>query len=246
MPFKNEYRNLWKEAGYKTSVGSAAVRPPPHPDYLPLYHVTSADFGISNIALGRIKVARFAELNDPFELTAASFKLEHVRKAILEFKKDLNSKTGLLCFSADWINPVLWGHYGAKHTGICLGFDVKRDQIKKVEYIKERIDTKFASGAPPTMQDAEQLLYSKFHHWQYEEEYRLLVSLANAIAEGSLYFVPFEPELRLSEVILGAQCNISLADVQKLTKLLHPQAVTYKSRLADKYFNIVPDEASVP
>jgi hypothetical protein len=33
-----------------------------------VYYLTPAQFAISNVALQRIKVARFSDLNDPFEL----------------------------------------------------------------------------------------------------------------------------------------------------------------------------------
>jgi len=38
-------------------------------------------------------------------------------------KERLIGKLGLLCFSRNWHNPVLWSHYADKHRGICPGFD---------------------------------------------------------------------------------------------------------------------------
>ena len=52
----------------------------------------------------------------------------------LRDKDKLDSENGILCFSEDWTDPVLWTHYGAKHRGICLGFDVKDGFAKKIVY----------------------------------------------------------------------------------------------------------------
>jgi hypothetical protein len=41
----------------------------------------------------------------------------------LNTRDDLNREKGLVCFSADWRNPLLWAHYSDKQKGLCLGFE---------------------------------------------------------------------------------------------------------------------------
>ena len=72
---------------------------------------------------------------------------------------------GMLCFSKHWHNPVLWSHYGAKHRGMCLGFDIDRRGIQPVTYRTQRPRL----NIPPSQEDANRLLFSKFVDWQYEE-----------------------------------------------------------------------------
>ena len=161
-------------------MGSAEVVPPPPTDYIRLYHLTSAEFGISNIAFGRLKVARFSDLNDPFELMAVNLREKRARQVIRDFKEEYNTRTGLLCFSADWTNPVLWSHYGAKHRGICLGFDLKRSLAEKIEYQDERIFDELGTSEDPSKISSNLqnlLVKTKFRHWEYEEEYRVFVML---------------------------------------------------------------------
>jgi len=55
-------------------MGSAEVVPPPPAELIRVYHLTPAEFAINNIALGRLKVTRFSDLNDPFELISLNFK----------------------------------------------------------------------------------------------------------------------------------------------------------------------------
>ena len=167
-----EYRREWEKAGYGSFMGSSEVVLPPSDQFKRLYHITSAEYGLNDIGLSRLKVARFSDLNDPFELMALNFRERRVRHAVLNFKDAYNAKTGLLCFSADWTNPVLWSHYGSKHRGICLGFNVLRSsQIQEVQYEDERILVNLSNSGEPTSRDLQELLIrTKFRHWQYEEE----------------------------------------------------------------------------
>ena len=89
-----------------------------------VYYLTGAPFAVSNLAIQRIKIARFSDLNDPFELLAVDLGNKRHRKAFRESRGEINAATGLICFSKSWRNPLLWGHYAEKHTGIALGFEV--------------------------------------------------------------------------------------------------------------------------
>lgn len=88
----NKLRKLWVDAGYRPNMGSAAVVPPPSKSAIRVYHVTAAEHGISSIALGRLKLSRFSDLNDPFELLALNFRERHVRKIIRDWKGSMTRK----------------------------------------------------------------------------------------------------------------------------------------------------------
>jgi hypothetical protein len=79
---------------------------PPADGFIRAYHLTTPEHDISDISLRRLKVARFAELNDPFELLAASFHQPSNRKLFRRFKDTYNSKIGILCFSGNWTSPM--------------------------------------------------------------------------------------------------------------------------------------------
>ena len=101
-----------------------------------LYYLTGLHHGLGNIALRRVKISRFADLNDPFELLAVDLKDRRHRKAFQETKEALNGTKGLICLSKTWENPLLWGHYAEKHTGIALGFEVADELVAEVIYAK--------------------------------------------------------------------------------------------------------------
>lgn len=245
----NALRAQWKAAGYSSECASAAVVPPPPQNFIRVYHLTSEEYAIGNIALGRMKVARFSDLNDPFELMAANFRERHVRKIVRNFKNAYDSHTGLLCFSADWLNPVLWSHYGAKHRGVCLGFNLQRSRAQTVRYEHERLLLKINESGEPTDLDPELrdlLLSTKFRHWEYEQEVRVFLPLDQAQQEGALHFYPFNEDLQLAEVILGPQCTLSLDAVRALTTAKYPEVTTFRARLGWKWFSVVPQESTVP
>lgn len=242
---KNEYRKLWLAAGYDETGGSAAVVKPPPPEFWRVYHLTTANHAISNIGLGRIKIARLKDLNDPFEALSANFRDRDVREVVRKFKDDFNEYAGLLSFSRDWINPVLWSHYGDRHKGICLGFDVRRECARCVDYRSERLYLPIDGGSTTDLSRENlrnTLLYTKFKHWEYESEIRSYIELKYAIREGGLYFQPLGEEVRLREVILGVDCPLSIEAVRELTKSRYSDVEIFRARLADKWFSIVPDE----
>lgn len=243
-------RAAWVAAGYRSDMASAiACHPPASADQIRLYHLTTAEHAVSDIALGRLKVARFSDLNDPFELVGANFREREVRKIVRGFKSAFDAQTGLLSFSEDWSEPVLWSHYASRHRGICLGFNIPRNSVEKVKYQDERFRAELDQSADPDHlpEDLKQLLRcTKYRNWSYELEYRRFVPLESAVQEGRLHFVAFGADLELAEVILGAECAIELETVRNLVRTKYPSAVVYKSRLAFKFFHIVPQESTIP
>lgn len=249
MPWDNSLRDEWEKAGYSRFGGSVCIMLPPPQNYLRVYHITSSEHAISNLALSRLKVARFSDVNDPFELIALNFRERNVRKVVRDFRSTKDATTGLLCFSANWTNPVLWSHYGIKHTGICLGFDVDRNLLPQfVDYEDERITAALSdSGNPLDLPDnlKEKLLRTKYRHWQYEEEIRIFIELGSAISEGRIHFYPFGDHLRLAEVILGPQCVHSVDRIRDLVDARYSNVMTFQARLAFKAFSIVPKESTL-
>ena len=144
-----------------------------------VYYLTGAQYALSNIALRRIKIARFEDLNDPFELLGADLGQERFRPALRAMRKDINSRRGLVCFSKAWSNPLLWGHYAHKHTGICLGFDVRKEDLAPVIYAKALLRIEADEKNAPILSDeiVNKLQRTKYFDWRYEREMRLFVDL---------------------------------------------------------------------
>lgn len=92
------------------------------------YHFISLQHGLDDLRRQHLKISRLDDLNDPFELWAIAQPDRRVRQALKNTKDEMAQQCGLLCFSLDWHNPLLWSHYADRHRGIALGFDID-DQI---------------------------------------------------------------------------------------------------------------------
>ncbi|MVW86675.1 DUF2971 domain-containing protein [Pseudomonas sp. PB101] len=251
MPTNESLRGKWIAASYKSDMASAiACSPPDDHSMIRLYYLTSVEHALNNIENRRIKVSRFADLNDPFELLAANFKEHKMRKVVRGWKDKNHSMMGLLCFSGDWSEPVMWSHYGKKHTGVCLGFDVNRHVVQQVNYQDDRIRAALGPTPTPTPDELseelqQQLLCTKSGGWRYEEEHRRFVNLSDALSDGELHFWPISGDVQLAEVILGPLCEESVESVRRKVKSNFPKAVVFKARLAFQSFKIVPDARTV-
>ena len=213
-----------------------------------VYHLLSAENGISDIALKRIRVSRVRDLNDPFELLAAKLDNKNYRVGLQSWRKEFNEKHGLLCFSKDWSNPVLWSHYAVKHRGICLGFELANEIAEEVTYVSDRMPLRFEGGDP--MKGVEStyvrdLLTTKFVHWNYEGEVRVFVDLDESTSESGSYFYPFDEKLRLSQVILGPLCELPIGEIRSLVHSTYEDVAVFKASLAYKSFAVVLDGDSV-
>ncbi|MEA3394859.1 MAG: DUF2971 domain-containing protein [Pseudomonadota bacterium] len=210
-----------------------------------IYYLSPSQFAISNLALRRLKIARISDLNDPFELLAMIVRNEEDLRVFSMLKDRLSKDNGLLCFSRSWENPVLWGHYADRHTGIALGFDVDDAQIQPVNYAKEpfAVTRDPITDLPsPTENEMSTVLCTKFYDWKYEDEVRVFVQLDHATKEGGLYFYPFDEKVVLREVVLGPKCELPLKAIRALVSEYTPTVEVIKSSIALGTFRVVKNE----
>lgn len=212
-----------------------------------VYYLTDTQFALSNLALRRIKIATFEDLNDPFELLGVDIRDKEYRTAFCEAKEQANKSKGLICFSKSWNNPVNWSHYAEKHKGICLGFDVPDKLLNPVIYAKSllklKIDLK-TKRPKLTEKVLNKLLRTKFFDWKYEDEMRLFVELDHGTVESGKYFYSFSENLILREIILGPRCELPIEGVRHIVADIRPQVVVLKSRIASNRFEILENKVA--
>jgi hypothetical protein len=198
-----------------------------------VYHFINAHFGLEALKQRRLKIARIMELNDPFEFLAVDLSDREFRKVIKATKADLSKTKGILCFCKTWTHPILWGHYADKHKGICLGFEVPRSVLEKVDYV----DCRFPR--PDIMDEAfmKRLLFTKFAHWQYEQEYRAYVQLDEEV--DGLYYAEFSEKLSLKRVIVGEQSKVLRAKISQALGSLSKDVEVFKARAGFRSFDVV-------
>jgi|SRR6267143_3161473 len=199
-----------------------------------VYHFLPANWALHDIEKRRIKISEIDQLNDPFELWCVAQRDRRLREALRGFKKQLAERFGVICFCKQWHNPLLWSHYADKHRGICLGFEIDERGLKAVSYVTERPNLQI----PPTKESMDELLFTKYRDWQYEEEWRNWFGLDERDASGH-YFYPFDDMVRLCEVIAGPLCDTPKARIDKALRGCNDHIQVIKARLAFRTFRVV-------
>jgi hypothetical protein len=191
-----------------------------------------------------MRISRITDLNDPFELLAVDVtKWDGGFESLRAWRDRVNQYRGLLCFSKNYKSPVLWSHYAARHKGICLGFDITKEiEVKKVTYEKKRIDGLFVDNDAAKGIDASfehKIFSTKYKHWRYEKEIRVLVQLSKRTLESGSYFYGFDEGLTLREIIVGALCETPGHILNALVQRLYgAQVAVKKAKFADNKFKI--------
>ncbi len=212
-----------------------------NPATMRVYHFLSANNALDDLRKRRIKLSEIDKLNDPFELWCSAQENRQMRKVLREWKKEVARKYGVLCFCRQWHNPVLWSHYSDKHQGMCLGFEVDEKFLKPVIYAAKRTPLEL----PATQETMDQLLFTKFRDWCYEEELRGWFSLDERDASSGYYFYSFDDKIQLREVIAGPLCETPKATIDTALHGYDGDHIrVVKSRLAFKEFQIVQNQQS--
>lgn len=211
-----------------------------------VFYLTGCMPAIASLALGRLKVSRFSDLNDPFELMGVNVGDKAVRKAFKATRDKLNEERGMICFTTNWKNPLMWGHYAEKHAGMALGFDVPSDMLTEVTYAKKLFDLKLdPMTKKPGPGTVERLISTKFYDWGYEKEVRMFVALDLDAAEGGMHFVPFSDELKLREIVLGPRCVYKIEDLRALAARVSEKPIDVtKARIAFTRFEVLENLAA--
>jgi hypothetical protein len=199
------------------------------------YHFVSLRHGLDDLRQRHLKISQLDDLNDPFELWAIAQPDRRLRQSIKATKVKMSRQFGLLCFSLDWHNPVLWSHYADRHRGLALGFDVDEEILNPVSYRKTRPVLTTIDGKV-----AQWLLFTKYIGWDYEQEARIFTSLEDRDPETSLYFANFSKQLILREVIAGPLCTATEQELREATGST-PEIKFTRARLAFKTFRVVTD-----
>jgi len=212
-----------------------------------VYYYTAQEFALSNIINERIKISLLDDLNDPFEFLGVDLSDKGFRAAFKAGRDAAAKEAGIISFSRGWQNPLMWAHYGDKHKGVCLGFDIDASHIKEVTYFPEimpaEIDMEKKYGGL-TVDVIENLMCTKYIDWKYEDEVRVIIPLETKDQSG-FYFTSFKGNMELKEVILGPRCNLTIDSVVKHLCTYKTKVSVVQSRIAFTKYEVVRNN-SVP
>jgi hypothetical protein len=131
--------------------------------------------------------------------------------------QDTVNRSGICCFSQRNDSLLMWSHYGHKHTGVCLTFDIVEaglfgGLLFNLEYPKlfpvynwPRDKGKFHS--------LRFLIATKSKEWEYEDEIRIVRDYTNPPFRGKVKF----NKTALKAVHFGYKCSsIDLDEIRNL------------------------------
>jgi hypothetical protein len=144
--------------------------------------------------------------------------------------KDLRADTRLQCLAREHRHPLMWSHYAASHTGLCLHFRVARGSLfglaRKVIYCAEREPLLIPLPRQSEDEVTDRLASEKAEFWNYEAEYRII---GHRNSDWGYRFdtrnrVAFPPDL-LSGITLGMNIRDDDRDLILRLAAAHQPAV---------------------
>ena len=207
-----------------------------------IYKFYSAQRAREAIDRRRLKISTLNDINDPFEFGALAAKTKAQRTGLRKARHNVMRNKGIVSFSKSWKSPLLWSHYAENHKGVALGFDVPQELLVPVVYKEKRPKLSDYLVDPGTLTLNEDvswaLLAFKAAGWSYEEEVRLFAKLESPDRASGLYFVDFDENLVLKELILGARYE-PRQDEAWTRELKNEGVVIKTARMAFRAFEIV-------
>jgi hypothetical protein len=207
-----------------------------------LYYMTAMKWAEVILRERRLKLSRFYEANDPFELNLIDSRDASRRKIVKMIERYHNERTGMICFGATWDNPMMWAHYADKHGGVCLGFEVEDELVSVVDYTENKIDVEFGEHLPKhglSVELLNKVLLTKSTAWISEQERRVLAPLKVADPKTGLYYTDFKSQVQLRSVIIGHRCTWTTAHVVDLLGKVAAPVRVWRARPAFGRFAMV-------
>jgi hypothetical protein len=207
-----------------------------------IFHFLPEEWALKAIKDKRLKVSKYSDFNDPFELAAMSLENKFERTVILENKRKINKVLRVLCCSGNWKSPLLWAHYGDKHKGIAVELEVPEGAAEAISYRKSReplnLQELFSNPSEESKRRFYKLCNTKYIEWGYEDEYRVQFTEEDYFADGDHDFYKLGDEIKVTGIILGALNKLTKLEIEKFIPKGQEISVT-TTRTAFNSFNIV-------
>lgn len=164
------------------------------------------------------------------------------------FRESLR-KLPFYCLSEVTDSQLMWAHYAASHTGVCIGFDTRFTEFPgnslPVTYSQAR--TKVALGKylgdwsnPRVDEDVFKVLTTKNTDWEYEQEWRFIGVSLNTLERLEVgAHIEFERKA-IRKIILGAKASEETrAFIIEQVADLDPQPTLCRAVPSDKEFAMI-------
>lgn len=203
-----------------------------------------------------IWMPRANTLNDPLEFQMLKDDLNDDDKFLIrEYTLFRNS---VLSLTSNPKQHLMWSHYGAAHTGLCLEFLLLgKNNVFPITYIPYQVDVtenlkkwlaikstvlnkdvfELTNDENQVLAEAMRVMFYKKSDWKYEEEYRIIGRKDYVDGDEYGFFKGYMSKLSnlglmLNRIILGYNC-----DLENKAKIMNKVNEINKKRLIKTYEN---------
>ena len=209
-----------------------------------LYHYLEAKWALDDIRRRRLKLSKIDDMNDPYEWKCVRALDAPSQWALEQTEKEVVETYSVQCYSRSWNNVLMWSHYGDRHKGICLGFDVPDEVTREVKYLAspELVENVVDASTEEKVRLIDLLTGAKYQGWSYEQEIRVNASRNDIDEETHQLFVDFSERLILRQVIAGARFPLSKGPIEDALKGYQETVEIIKAKRSGTSFEIIVDE----
>jgi hypothetical protein len=225
-------------------------------DSLKRYRYLRDEAAIKTIEAHAFRVSRLTELNDPFEwrVGCEGYDPELADQVIDSFVECASQDMGIICFSKEIKDPILWSHYTNIHRGMAFAVNSNLvPNLYEVDYDKPQIVIQIKHFL--TMPESEQkktienLHKQKSPSWSFEQESRFVIELNLCKPSGgSYYWDKMQPNF-ITHAIIGFRSSINeqyLRRALDLNGFQHVEVLKAKRSLKNYEIELVPTTNSNP
>ena len=166
-------------------------------------------------------------------------------------RRKIDNDFGVCSFSAKRDINLAWTHYGADHSGFCVGFNAKgvidhfRRNLSATGLIADFYPVKYVDKFPyingfetPNPDNLLTVLSTKANQWAYEEEIRLI------LISGTNQSVILDDTV-IKEIILGMRMSDKFKnEIIQIAKSKGNQMRLFQAKRSENSFQIIFDQIS--
>lgn len=177
-----------------------------------LYKYVPIDRAINIVKTNQVVFSKSSYFNDPFDTPKNPYVPDYgiFGSLTAEIKSTVwRQNTAILCLTRTAVNPLMWAHYSAGHTGAVLAFDAAKSgflseqenmipaHFGSVVYLQERNIDQYISHSNEGyvigqtynfrldhFEKLQRLFLSNPIYWAYEEEVRVVKCIASLPSAG--------------------------------------------------------------
>ena len=188
----NEYNLKLNEDGIWDTFQNGNKLPHEYPDLYKFYSLNI--YNIDSLLRNYFYLAKPSDFNDPFDCNINLIENNKAYENLKTVKRNVLSNVGISSLTEIIDSPLMWAHYTSNYKGFALNFGNRIDILLREHFFSKYTITRVIYPEKPVRIKESYpfaqnyLMTTKFKHWQYEKEWRIICDLKDKHRE--LEYVP--------------------------------------------------------